>query len=118
MILVERHIVAKGKQQFTAVDELCFLSKNLYTATPYFSRQEYFSSGRIIRYQELERHFKVSNQTDYRALSNNRPYGWWIRTSKPAWDFLKGEKRPRPLFRPVQSFLNINTKPGEITQRA
>jgi hypothetical protein len=68
---MERHIVAKGKQQFKAVDKLCFLSKNLYNAALYFIRLEYFSSGRVIRYHELERHLKQSNQVDYRALPNN-----------------------------------------------
>jgi putative transposase len=68
MILVERHIVAKGKKQFKEVDDLCFLSKNLYNAALYHIRQEYFSSGRIIRYHELEKHFKESNQPDYRPL--------------------------------------------------
>jgi hypothetical protein len=68
MLLVERHIVSKRKQQFKVLDDLCYKSKNLYNAALYFIRQEYFSSGRIIRYHELEKHFKQINQADYRAL--------------------------------------------------
>jgi putative transposase len=71
MILVERHLVKKGKKLFTVVDKLCFQSKNLYNAALYQIKQEYFSSGKIIRYHELERHFKENNQADYRALPNN-----------------------------------------------
>jgi hypothetical protein len=71
MILVERHIVAKGKKQFKVLDGLSFQSKNLDNAALYYLKQEYRSSGRILRYPEVERHFKEANQVDYRALPIN-----------------------------------------------
>jgi len=71
MKLVERHIIKKGNEQYKIIDHACFLSKNLYNAGLYHIKQEFLKSGKWIRYNDMDKHFKLSNQTDYRTLTNN-----------------------------------------------
>ena len=71
MKLVERHIISKNHKSFNLVDKICFLSKNLYNAALYHIKQEYQLSGKMIRYNELEKAFRLSKQSDYFALPNN-----------------------------------------------
>lgn len=68
MLLVERHIISKNNSRFKILDELSFLSKNLYNSCLYAVKQEYLKSGKFLRYSELEKIFKETNQIDYRAL--------------------------------------------------
>jgi hypothetical protein len=122
MILVERHIVTKGKKQFKTMDSLCFFSKNLYNAALYYIRQEYFSSGRIIRYQELEKHFKQTNQIDYRALPINTSQQTLLLLDKNvnAYFGLLKKMDTKPIFPPSLSPLsplqaqNQRTKCGDF----
>jgi putative transposase len=71
MQLTERHIIKKSHPQFKACDNACFLSKNLYNAALYRIKQEFLLTGKWLRYNDLEREFKLSNQPDYRFLTNN-----------------------------------------------
>ena len=49
MILIETHIIKKSNKYFEA-DHLCFLSKNLYNASNYVIRQEYFKNKTYLDY--------------------------------------------------------------------
>jgi putative transposase len=69
--LVERHIISKNHKSFDLIDKLCFLSKNLYNAALYHIKQQYQQSGKMIRYNELEKLFRLSKQSDYFVLPNN-----------------------------------------------
>lgn len=71
MKIVERHIISKNHKSFDFIDKLCFLSKNLYNAALYHIKQEYQQSGKMIRYNDLEKIFRLSKQSDYFALPNN-----------------------------------------------
>ena len=64
MMLVERHIVKKNKQ----IDELCFLSKNLYNYCNYLLRQEFFKNKTLPKEYNLTKQLASENQSDYRAL--------------------------------------------------
>lgn len=71
MNLVEQHIIKEGDKRYASIDRLLFLSKNLYNATLYVIKQEFLSSGKWLRCQELTRMFTQNNQHDYRQLSGS-----------------------------------------------
>lgn len=68
MILVEKHIVNKNNEQYKNIDNLCFLSKNLYNSGLYYIKKHYEETGKTIRYNELDKIFNRSDQYDYRQL--------------------------------------------------
>jgi len=68
MNLTEQHIIKKSDPRFKELDNLCFLSKNLYNAGLYEVRQKYFKDKEFLNFYELDRLFKERNQPDYRAL--------------------------------------------------
>ena len=42
MQLVQQHIINRNDARYIAIDEMAFLSKNLYNATLYAVRQHFF----------------------------------------------------------------------------
>ena len=71
MILVERHIIKKSNPLFNELDNLCFLSKNLYNQALYRIRQQFFEDKTFKNYSEVNRELHDENQIDYRALLAN-----------------------------------------------
>lgn len=68
MTLTERHVINKNNPLFKKLDELCFRSKNLYNATLYRIRQEYFSSKLYLGYFSIQKEFQKNKQFDYTHL--------------------------------------------------
>ena len=68
MILAEKHIYKPTHKYYAELDNLCFLSKNLYNATLYDIRQHYFNTGEYKNYNKVNFEFTHNNQPDYRAL--------------------------------------------------
>ena len=68
MILAERHIIKKQSFRFKALDNLCFLSKNLYNAALYAVRQHYFEHHKFLSYANNVSMMAKTNNIDYRAL--------------------------------------------------
>lgn len=68
MELVEKHDFHKGSAEYKELDQLCFLSKNLYNAGLYVVRQHFFDTKKSLSYGELEKQFVDTNQADFRAL--------------------------------------------------
>lgn len=66
--LIERHIINENHPDFKELDELCFLSKNLYNSTIYRQEREFEKDGKYHNYYDLNRIFVDENQKDYRAL--------------------------------------------------
>jgi len=66
--LVERHVIKQSHQDFAFLDNLCFLSKNLYNVTLYAVRQHYFANNSHLRYEVINKMFTHSKQQDYTAL--------------------------------------------------
>lgn len=71
MHLIEKHIVSRSHKDFKNIDNVCFLSKNLYNVALYTIKQEFLSTGKWLRYNQLDKLFKENNQPDYRAITNN-----------------------------------------------
>lgn len=65
---VEIHNISKQHKDYKELDNLCFLSKNLYNSTLYAVRQYYFSTGEYLSYNQVNKIFTDENQADYRAL--------------------------------------------------
>lgn len=66
--LVETHDYLPNSPIYSQLDQLCFLSKNLYNATLYQIRQHFFAKRKYLCYGEVAKNFSSINQPDYRAL--------------------------------------------------
>lgn len=68
MILVERHIIKNNSLEYNELDNLCFLSKNLYNTALYKIRQHYFNTGKYLNKFQLINELTKEKQVDYIAL--------------------------------------------------
>ena len=71
MKLVEQHIIKSNNAIYKDLDNLCFLSKNLYNQALYRIRQQFFEDKSFKNYYELNKELHDENQIDYRALPAN-----------------------------------------------
>lgn len=68
MILVEKHIIKPKHKNYNELDNLCWLSKNLYNSTLYNVRKYYFENKKLLKYQDINKMYVDTNNSDYRAL--------------------------------------------------
>ena len=68
MILVKQINYKKYHNDFNELDNLCFLSKNLYNSTLYKIREHFFKKDEYLNYFTINKLFTKENQKDYRAL--------------------------------------------------
>ena len=68
MILVERHIIKKSNPLYDELDNLCFLSKNLYNSALYEIRQYFFEHKKYINWININNKFVDEKQENYYAL--------------------------------------------------
>lgn len=68
MTLTERHIIHKSNVNFKKIDNLCFLSKNLYNVGLYILKHYYMETGKHLGYNKLYRKLFDESQIDFRAL--------------------------------------------------
>jgi len=68
MKLVEQHIIKKHNEHYKELDNLCFLSKNLYNSTLYNIRQYYFNNKTYLNVYENINNFTKNKQQDYIKL--------------------------------------------------
>ena len=66
--LIQQIIVSNKSSKFAQLDELCFLSKNLYNVALYHIRQYYKETGKYLSYNKLAKTLSDSNNLDYRAI--------------------------------------------------
>ena len=66
--LTQQIIVSNKSSKFAQLDELCFLSKNLYNVALYNIRQHYKETGKYLSYNKLAKTLSDSNNVDYRAI--------------------------------------------------
>ena len=67
MILSEQHIFKRGSRAFSEFERLCRNANNLYNATMYYVRQEFFA-GTIVSYGAVNKKFIQDKQIDYYSL--------------------------------------------------
>ena len=68
MILTERHIIKRINPLYSELDNLCFLSKNLYNSALYTVRQFYFTNKKYFNWIKVNNQFVSERQQDYYAL--------------------------------------------------
>lgn len=68
MRLVQQHIIKSNNKYYKDLKELCFKSKNLYNATLYAVRQNFFKNNTYLTYNAIDKLFKETNNIDYRSL--------------------------------------------------
>ena len=66
--LTQQIIVSNKSTKFAQLDELCFLSKNIYNVALYYIRQYYKETGKYLSYNKLAKMLSDSNNIDYRAM--------------------------------------------------
>ena len=66
--LTQQIIVSNKSSKFAPLDELCFLSKNLYNVALYHIRHYYKETGKYLSYNKLAKTLSDSNNLDYRAM--------------------------------------------------
>ena len=66
--LTQQIVVSNKSSKFAQLDELCFLSKNLYNVVLYHIRQYYKETGKYLTYNKLAKTLSDSNNLDYRAM--------------------------------------------------
>lgn len=68
MILTERHIIKKTNPLYSELDNLCFLSKNLYNSALYTVRRYYFENKKYLSWGNINNNFVKDKQVDYYVL--------------------------------------------------
>ena len=68
MILTERYIIKQSNKFYNELDNLCFLSKNLYNSALYTVRQFYFTNKKYFNWIKVNNQFVSEKQQDYYAL--------------------------------------------------
>lgn len=68
MTLTERHIIKDSSPYYKELDNLCFLSKNVYNSALYTVRQHFFNTKKYISWVNVNNLFVKDHQTDYYAL--------------------------------------------------
>lgn len=68
MLLTETHIIHKANPTYKEIDELSFLSKNLYNTGLYHIRQHYKQTQKFLNYNSLQKILQNQKQKDYIAL--------------------------------------------------
>ena len=66
MRLVERHIIKGNNKWFGVIDQMSFLSKNLFNCAVYLCRQAFFNSQPIPTFNQI--YHSLKNSDDYKAL--------------------------------------------------
>lgn len=66
MQLVERHIIKRGHKHYLEIDNLCWLSKNLYNYANYTIRNHFFQTGEYLNYNTIQK--QLQDSPDYKAL--------------------------------------------------
>ncbi|MGB3204120.1 MAG: transposase [Crinalium sp.] len=66
MKLIEKHIIKKSHPAYKEIDQLCFLSKNLFNAVNYIVRQKFIHEQKYLNYAATYHLIKAS--VDYQAI--------------------------------------------------
>ncbi|MFB8798037.1 MAG: transposase [Microcoleus sp.] len=66
MQLVEKHMIDRNHWLYKQLDNLCFLSKNLFNYANYLIRQKFISSGEYLDYYKIQK--LCQGTTDYLGL--------------------------------------------------
>jgi putative transposase len=80
--LVEQHRIDRHDARFVAIDVAAFVSKNLYNAALYVTRQAFIHEGHVVTYEDLASEMKTTEA--YRALPA-KVAQWVLKQVALAW---------------------------------
>ena len=66
--LIESHTIKPTNPHYKELDNICFLSKNLYNAANYIIKQHYLETKTFLNKFELINKFTREYQPDYKSL--------------------------------------------------
>ena len=66
--LTQQIVTSNKSNKFAQLDELCFLSKNLYNVALYHIRQYYKETGKYLQCNKLIKTLSYTNNLDFRAI--------------------------------------------------
>ena len=95
MYLEERHIIKPNNPLYKELDNVCFLSKNLYNKALYLVRQHYFNTKEHLNYYKLSKLLVDTKDVDYYALNTKVSKGTLLlldRNFKSFFSLLKKKK--------------------------
>jgi putative transposase len=69
MYLVERHVIKEKNPLHKELDNICFLTKNLYNKGLYLVRKHYFETKKYLDYLKLSRILRDSKDVDYYSIN-------------------------------------------------
>ena len=72
MYLTERHIIKPNNPLFKELDNVCFLSKNLYNKALYIVRQHYFNTKEYLGFYKVNKLLVDTKDVDYYAIGNTK----------------------------------------------
>lgn len=72
MYLTERHIIKSNNPLYKELDNVCFLSKNLYNKALYLVRQHYFNTEEYLDYFKMCKYLAKNKDVDYCAIGNTK----------------------------------------------
>ncbi len=113
MQLTEIHQILKTNSNWKQLDQLCFLSKNLYNATLYKIRHRFEKNGKWLRYLDLEKEFRSENNSDYFTIpsaSSQQILRLMDKNLKSFFSALKVFKRDKTKFKGCPKFPNYKHK--------
>jgi len=113
MILVEKHIINISNKKYKQLDNICFLSKNLYNSTLYYIKNHFKDTGKWIRYNDIEKEFRLNKQVDYHNLPNNSSQQIMMlidKNLKSYFNGLKQFKKSKTSFTGCPKFPNYKDK--------
>ena len=89
--LTQQIVVSNKSSKFAQLDELCFLSKNLYNVALYNIRQQYFKDKTYLKYNTLDK--LLSSNIDYKAIPYRQSAQQILRSVDKTYNsFFKGIK--------------------------
>ena len=95
MYLAERHIIKPDNPLYKELDNVCFLSKNLYNKALYLVRQHYFNTKEYLSYYKMCKYLADTRDVDYYALNTKVSRGTLLlldRNFKSFFSLIKKKK--------------------------
>ncbi len=105
MQLVERHIITSSNQLFKEIDNLSFLSKNLYNKANYIIRQEFIKTSEEKEAGLIEHANWIQYCQLQKLLQNCKDFDYYQLPTKVSQQVLKTlDKNWKSFFKSIRSF--------------
>ena len=90
MMLTSQTVVKYSDGYYSMFDEFCFKAKNLYNATLYKIRQNYFEEKPPMNYNDTDKALKTEKSIDYAGMPMASSAQWTVKNVFQDWDSFWG----------------------------